>query len=247
MSGDAQVMGGKRTLVLLPGLLNDRRLFARQVAALSGIAVIEVPELWHSDNIGALAHGVLAQVQGDFDLVGFSMGGYVAFEVLRLAPQRVKRLALVDTSARADTAEQRRRRELLIAQTGVGAFKGVTARLLPMLVHPDRLDDRPLVELLQAMAQQVGQDGFVRQQRAILGRPDSRDLLARISVPTAVVCGREDLLTPLEYSQEMAAAIPGARLTVIDHCGHVSPLEQPAAVNEALRRWLLGRADPAGA
>jgi pimeloyl-ACP methyl ester carboxylesterase len=226
-------------LVLLPGLLNDARLFAAQVAALRDLAgETLVPELWHDEDVAALAQRVLAMAPPRFALAGFSMGGYVAFEILRQAPQRVARLALIDTSARADSAEQRTRREALIRQSAVGQFKGVTARLLPLLVHQDRLADAALVDLLQVMAQSIGRDGFVRQQRAILSRPDSRAVLAAIDVPTAVICGRDDALTPFAHSQEMAAAIAGAVLTPIERCGHVSPLERPEAVNAALRAWL---------
>jgi pimeloyl-ACP methyl ester carboxylesterase len=226
-------------LVLLPGLLNTARLFQAQLAALRDrVADIVVPELWHEDTVGALAQRVLAAAPPRFALVGFSMGGYVALEMLRRAPQRIERLALIDTSARADSDEQRKRREALISQSSIGAFKGVTARLLPLLVHPARLGDGELVAVLQEMAQQVGREGFQNQQRAILSRPDSREELAGIAVPSAVICGRDDLLTPLLHSQEMAAAIPDAVLTVIDRCGHVSPLERPDAVSAALRQWL---------
>lgn len=227
------------TLVLLPGLLNDARLYQPQYGALQARARrIVVPELWHRDSVAALAESVLAQVAGSFALAGFSMGGYVALELLRQAPDRIERLALIDTSAQADSAAQRARRQALIAQSAVGAFKGVTARLLPLLVHPSRLDDAALIETLQAMALTVGRDGFVRQQRAILGRPDSSAMLASIAVPTAVICGRDDQLTPIAHSRAMAAAIPGAVLTEIEDCGHVAPLEQPAAVTEALLQWL---------
>jgi pimeloyl-ACP methyl ester carboxylesterase len=226
-------------LVLLPGLLNDARLFDAQGAALRAVAgEILVPELWQDDSVGALAQHVLTAAPERFALVGFSMGGYVAFEILRRARQRVTRLALIDTSARADSDEQRRRRQALIAQSAIGEFKGVTARLLPLLVHSSRLGDATLVGLLQAMAQTIGRDGFVRQQRAILSRPDSRAELAAIDVPTAVICGRDDALTPLEHSQEIAAGIKNAKLTVIERCGHVSPLERPEPVNAALRQWL---------
>jgi pimeloyl-ACP methyl ester carboxylesterase len=227
------------TLVLLPGLLNDARLFANQHAALAPRARrLVIPELWHQDSVAALAESVLAQLDGRFALAGFSMGGYVALELLRQAPQRIAALALIDTSAQADSEAQRARRQALIAQSAVGAFKGVTARLLPLLVHPDRLGDAALVGTLQAMAQAVGRDGFVRQQRAILGRPDSLGLLPSIAVPSAVICGRDDRLTPVAQSRAMAAAIPGAVLTEITDCGHVAPLEQPAAVTRALLQWL---------
>lgn len=223
-------------LVLLPGLLNDARLFQAQRGLASDIVI---PELWHEDTVAALAQRVLEAAPERFALVGFSMGGYVALEILRQARARVTRLALIDTSARADSEEQRKRRLALISQSAIGEFKGVTARLLPLLVHKDRLNDAPLVATLQAMAQTVGRDGFVRQQRAILSRPDSRAELKAIDVPTAVICGREDAVTPLAHSQEIAAGIKNAKLTVIEACGHVSPLERPEAVNAVLQQWLV--------
>jgi pimeloyl-ACP methyl ester carboxylesterase len=166
------------------------------------------------------------------------MGGYAALEIMRQAPERVLRLALLDTSARADTPEQRSRRRGLIELAHKGQFKGVTPRLLPMLIHPDRLQDRALTEVVMAMAERVGRDAFLRQQKAILGRPDSRPELVRITCPTLVLCGRQDGLTPLALHEEMAAAIPGASLEIVEESGHLSPLERPNAVTAAMRGWL---------
>jgi len=157
---------------------------------------------------------------------------------MRRAPERVERLALLDTSARADSDEQRARRRGLITLARQGRFRGVTPRLLPLLVHPARLDDEPLVEIVMGMAERIGRDAFLRQQTAILGRPDSRPDLPRIACPTLVLCGRQDAVTPLEGHEEIAAAIPAARLVVIEECGHLSPLERPAAVSAAMREWL---------
>lgn len=225
-------------LLLLPGLLNDRRVFAPQIAALEPAVEIVVADLTGADTIGALAAGVLAASPPRFALAGFSMGGYVAFEILRQAPERVARLALLDTQARPDAPEQTARREALIGLAAIGKFKGVTPSLLPQLVHPSRLGDRAVVDPILAMAASVGRDGFVRQQRAIMGRADSRPLLPAIRMPVLVLCGREDRPTPLEASVEMAEAIPGATLAVVDECGHMAPLERPAAVTAALAGWL---------
>ena len=225
-------------LVLLPGLLNTRRVFEHQAEALQDIAEISIPELWHHETIAAMAEAVLEAAPPTFALGGFSMGGYVAFEVFRRAASRIERLALIDTQAAPDSPETRTRRQAFIEQTGLGRFHGVHPTLLPQIVHPSRLKDAAVVQPILDMAQEIGGEGFVRQQRAILGRPDSRPLLVEIEIPTAVIVGRQDLATPLPRAQEMAADIATAQLVVVEECGHVSPLERPAEVTAALRRWL---------
>ncbi len=226
------------TLVLLPGLLNTRRLYDRQVADLADVADVQVVELHTYDSIGAMAEAVLAAAPPNFCLGGFSMGGYVAFEVLRRAAERVEKLALIDTAATPDTPEATARRRAFLEQTKIGRFHGVQPTLLPLILHPKRLNDPDVVQPILDMAQQVGADGFVREQTAIMGRPDSRHMLADIDVPTVVIVGRQDQTTPLPRAQEMAADIANARLVVIEECGHMSPLEKPAEVSAALRRWL---------
>jgi len=232
-------MSAKRALVLLPGLLNDRRVFGPQIAALRTRADIVAPELWHVDSIEAMVDTVLAQAPPTFALAGFSMGGYVALEVFRRAPKRVRRLALLDTTARAETPEGRKRRQALVAQTKLGRWRGITQVMLPMLIHPDKLKDKALVKVLQDMAMTIGADGYANQQRAIMGRRDNTKLLAKINVPTIVVAGHDDQVLPVAFSEELAAGIKGSRLIVLERCGHVAPLEQPAGVTAALREWLL--------
>jgi pimeloyl-ACP methyl ester carboxylesterase len=228
----------RTTLVLLPGLLNTRRLFDRQSAALAGLVDVVVPELYPYDSLGAMAEATLAAAPPRFALGGFSMGGYVAFEILRRAPQRVERLALIDTQATPDTPEATARRRGFIEQTRIGRFHGVQPSLLPTLIHHSRLKDMAVVQPILDMAKDVGADGFVREQNAIMARPDSRALLVGIDVPTVVIVGRQDQPTPLPRAQEMAADIANARLVVIEQCGHMSPLEKPDEVTDALRRWL---------
>lgn len=225
-------------LILLPGLLNTRRVFEHQVEALQDIAEIVVPELWHHETITDMAEAVLATAPPTFTLGGFSMGGYVAFELFRRAPERIERLALIDTQAAPDAAETRTRRQAFIEQTKLGRFHGVHPTLLPQIIHPSRLKDAAVVQPILEMAQEIGGEGFVREQRAILGRADSRPLLVEIEMPTMVMVGRQDLATPLPRAQEMAADIANAQLVVLEECGHVSPLERPAEVTAALRRWL---------
>jgi pimeloyl-ACP methyl ester carboxylesterase len=226
-------------LLLLPGLLNDQRVFAPQVAALAPVADIVVGDVTQHDSIAALADAALTRVAAErFALVGFSMGGYVAFELLRRVPHRIERLALLDTQAEADTPEETRQRQAASRLAETGRFKGVTSRLLPQLIHARHLADEAITGPIMAMAEDIGRDGYLRQQRAIMARPDSRPLLAAIAVPTLVLCGENDTRTPPERSVAMAEAIPGAELVLAPECGHVAPLEQPDDVNQALARWL---------
>lgn len=228
----------KTNLVLLPGLLCDARLFGHQVEALADHAHCTVADLTGADSMAALASGVLAQAPARFALAGLSMGGYVALEIMRQAPERVRGLALMDTSARPDTPEAtaNRHRLMKLAETH---FQGVLDELLPKLVHPAHLSYNSIVDVVYSMGHRVGRGAFVRQQRAILGRIDSRPYLHQIvDCPTLVLCGREDALTPPALHEEMAAEIPNATLTLISGCGHLSSLEQPKAVAEALHAWL---------
>ena len=225
-------------LVLLPGLLNTRRLYERQIADLADVAEAIVPELWHHDSIGAMAEATLKMAPERFALGGFSMGGYVAFEILRRAPGRVERLALMDTQATPDTPEATARRRGFIEQTRLGRFHGVQPSLLPQIVHRSRLGDQSVIQPIVEMAAEVGADGFRREQTAMIARPDSRPLLVGIRQPTLVLVGRQDIATPLARAEEMAADISHSQLVVIEECGHMSPLEKPAEVSAALRRWL---------
>ncbi len=231
-------MINKTPLVLLPGLLCDAALWRGPVEELADIAEPWIADLTRDDSMTAMAHRVLGEAPPQFALAGLSMGGYVAQEIMRQAPGRVSRLALLDTSARADTAEQTVRRRGLIELAERGEFRGVTPRLLPVFLHPDRLDDKPLIASVTAMAERVGKDAFLRQQRAIMGRIDGRASLGAIKCPTLVLCGREDQLTPLELHEEIAGLIRGARLAVVEECGHLSTMERPWEVGVFLRQWL---------
>jgi pimeloyl-ACP methyl ester carboxylesterase len=231
-------MGKPQELLLLPGLLNDSRLWGPVRAGLEGRATIIVGDVTRDDSVAAMAARVLAEAPPFFALGGFSLGGYVALEILRQAPERVTRLALISTQARPDTPEIAKRRRLLIKQSRIGEFRGISKRLLPSLVHPSRLDDAALTALLQEMALAVGVEGFVRQETAIIERIDSRPFLEAVAVPTLIAGGREDQVTTLEAAEEMAALIPGSWHLVLERCGHVSPLEQPEMIVAAMQAWL---------
>jgi pimeloyl-ACP methyl ester carboxylesterase len=228
----------RSTLVLLPGLLNTQRLFARQIADLADLVEVVVPELWHYDTIGDMAQAALDAAPGSFALGGFSMGGYVSLEIMRRAPDRVERLALMDTQAVPDSPEASARRRGFIEQSKMGRFHGVQPSLLPQIVHRSRLDDASVVQPILDMSKDVGAKGFINSQTAMIARADSRHDLVDIDVPTVVLVGRQDQATPLPRSQEMAADIANARLVIIEQCGHMSPLEKPDEVSAALRRWL---------
>jgi pimeloyl-ACP methyl ester carboxylesterase len=230
----------KIPLRLLPGLLCDRALWEPQVAALSDIAEIGIADLTRDESLPLMAARVLAEAPERFALAGLSMGGYLAQEIMRQAPERVARLALLDTSARADTPERLSIRRGLIELAQKGEFKGITPRMLPQWLHPDHLADAALTRTVMEMTQRVGRDAYLRQMQAIMGRPDGREDLRRIGVPTLVLCGREDASTPLALHEEIAMQVPGAVLTVVERCGHLATLEQPQAVNAALRAWLGG-------
>ena len=226
-------------LILVPGLLCNEVLWRAQVEGLADLARVTVTaEHTRHTDIGAIAAAILAAAPERFSLAGLSFGGYIAFEIMRRAPDRVGRLALLNTTAREDDKERRELRRRFIEQAQLGRFLGMTDRLVREFVHPDRLADEALITDIKAMAQNVGRDGFIRQQTAIIGRPDSRRILGDIECPTLVLTGRQDPLTPVAVHEEMQAAIPDAQLVVIEDCGHLSPMERPEHVNRAMRDWL---------
>jgi pimeloyl-ACP methyl ester carboxylesterase len=166
------------------------------------------------------------------------MGGYIALELALRFPQRVQGLALLSTSARADSAEQTQLRLQQMALAQTNRFEQVIEHLLPRFLHPDHLRDDCLTGQIRQMCQRVGARDYLRQQQAIIGRRDQRAQLARIDCPTLVICGEQDQLTPMHLSEEMHAALPGSRLLRLADCGHLSALERPEACARALLEWL---------
>ena len=231
-------MPSNMPLLLLSGLLCDGALWQHQIRFLEGSAACHVADTARHDRIDKIAKDVLAGAPPQFAMAGLSMGGYIALEIMRQAPERVLKLCLLDTSARADTAEQRERRRLLLAMAEKGQFKGVTPRLLPMLIHPDRLADIELTDIITSMAERMGRDAFRNQQTAIMNRIDSLSSLKNIHCPVQIIGGQQDALTPPDILREMAAEILQARLDLIENCGHLSPLEKPDEVNALIQRWL---------
>jgi pimeloyl-ACP methyl ester carboxylesterase len=231
-------MAGPLPIVLVPGLLTSPRLYAEQLPALWRLGPVTIVGNTRDDTIVAIAGRILATAPPRFALAGLSMGGYIAFEIARQAPDRVARLALLDTSARPDTPEQTQRRSTQITLARSGRFGEIADLQFPLLIHRSRHDDAAVRGLVRLMAEETGPEAFICQQRAIMGRPDSRPQLAAIGCPTLVLVGDGDELTPPELSAEIASGIPGARLVVVADSGHLTTLDQPHQVTQALVEWL---------
>jgi pimeloyl-ACP methyl ester carboxylesterase len=225
-------------IVLVPGLSCSARLYAEQIPALWRFGPVTVADHTRGDSIADIAARILAAAPPRFALAGLSMGGYIAFEIMRQAPARVAKLALLDTGARAETAAQTEMRKAPMEMAKSGRFAEVAAAAFEFYVHPDRHGDSALKSQFVAMAEENGAQAYLRQQRAIMGRRESRPSLSAIACPTLVLVGEQDRGTPVELSQEIAAAIAGSRLVIIPACGHLSTIERPAAVTSALVEWL---------
>jgi pimeloyl-ACP methyl ester carboxylesterase len=232
-------MNERPPLVLVPGMLCDAALWAHQIGHMEDIAECHVGDTRSDDTIAGMARTILHAAPTRFALAGLSMGGIVAFEIMRQAPERVVRLALLDTAANPDSEAGRQRRLDLMKLAEMGEFVGVAPRLLPQLIHPDRLQDGTLTDAIMEMTRRVGKEAFLRQQNALMERADSRPSLSAIKVRTLVLCGRQDAMTPVSCHTEIADAIPNARLVLIEDSGHLSTMERPQAVTALMRDWML--------
>ncbi|WP_170465135.1 alpha/beta fold hydrolase [Ruegeria arenilitoris] len=225
-------------LLLLPGLMCDARVFAPQVAHFSRQRAVTVAPVSLGERIEEIASGLLDQLPHRFALAGLSMGGVVALELVRRAPDRVSRLCLMSTDAQADTPQIAAAREEHLVGAKAGRLEDVMRRILgsdSLAPGPRRV---PILNDVISMALDLGADVFERQIRALQRRPDQQGALRMIKTPTLVVCGAHDRLTPVRKHAFMADLIPGAELKVIDDAGHLPTLETPQAVNEALENWL---------
>jgi pimeloyl-ACP methyl ester carboxylesterase len=227
-------------VVLIPGLLCTPRLYVEQIPALWRCGPVTVADHTRDDSMGRIARRILSLAPPRFALIGLSMGGYIAFEILRQAGDRVTKLALLDTTARPDLPEQTEQRKRQIEMAESGKFRGIAELLFPRFVAAARHGDRALQDTVRSMADDTGAEAFVRQQTAIMNRIDSRPGLAGIACPTLVLVGEQDVLTPPDRAAEMAAGIPRATQIVVPDCGHLSTLEQPQAVTRALTDFFNG-------
>lgn len=225
-------------LIFIPGLLCTEALFASQIKAFEGLYDIRIAPTTSRSSITDMAEAARELITDRAVIVGLSMGGYVALELALRYPEAVAGLGLLSTSARADDDERRKMREELIRLSSIGRFKGVTPRLLPRFLSPEALADDTITSTVMSMAEKIGQENFVLQQRAIIARQDQRPNLSALSMPSLVLCGLQDELTPSYLSEEMADKLGNAELVLIERCGHLSTLEAADTVNSALQRLI---------
>jgi pimeloyl-ACP methyl ester carboxylesterase len=226
--------------VLVPGMLCSPEIFASQITALWPYGAVTVASTLEGETIAEMAAAILAAAPPRFALAGISMGGFIEFEIMRQAPERVIKLALLSTEARPDTPAQTAQRRTLLAQVDTGNFETLLALALPAIVHPAHQEDPALREANVRMGLAVGIERWARQVQAVMARIDYRPCLPANYIPTLVLVGDSDTFTPPNRAEEMVAAIPGARLVVVPQCGHASTIEQPDAVNRALIEWITG-------
>jgi pimeloyl-ACP methyl ester carboxylesterase len=224
--------------MLVPGLNCSALLYTSQIPALWRFGPVTVADHTRDDNIAAIARRILAAAPPRFALAGLSMGGYIAFEIMRQAADRVVKLALLDTSARPEAPAQNERRMRAIGKVENGGFAAATDDSFYFFVHPDRHGDAALKDVVMRMGEETGVEAYLRQQRAIMTRADSRADLPSIACPTLVLVGAQDRGTTPEMAREIAAGITGSRLVEVPDCGHLSTIERPDAVNAALVEWI---------
>lgn len=225
-------------IVLVPGLGSSVRTHLPILPTLWRHGSVFVANQTRDDTIAAMAARVLSEAPKKFSLIGHSLGGYIVLEMIRQQPERIVRLALLNTSARPDTPDATALRNERIAETKAGRYAEMQAKNFPLTVHPDRVNDPELIATSQLTREDAGPDAFIRQQIAIIARIDSRPHLKDIRVPTLVLSGDKDMLISNEFSREMADMIPNAKLVIVPDCGHLAPLERPEAVSAALEEWL---------
>lgn len=224
--------------------MTDERLYAHQVDALSKTHDCRVFVFREQASMAEMAEHLLAHTPDRFTLIGLSLGGYMAFEVIRKALHRLERLVLIDTTAVADHPARREGRLRDIAAVQQGGIEALIPELPSRWLLPAHAHDAALVGLMGSMARSVGVRGQYHQQTAMLARPDSHKDLERVKVPTLLICGRQDPVTPVADHEAMATCVPGSRLVVIEDCGHLSTIEQPVAVTQALDAWLASTRIP---
>ena len=225
-------------LLLLPGLMCDAGIWRGQIEALGGAHDVRVPDFFGLDSIQAMAAAALALTDGPFAVAGHSMGGRVAMQVAAMAPERMERIALLDTGAHPVAEGEAAKRQVLLDIADVEGMDGVVRAWLPPMVWPPRLQDRALMDEMTALVLRASVDVLKGQTRALLGRSDGFEQLRKIRCPTTFICGRQDVWSPPEQHIEMQACVPGSTLTVIEDCGHMAPAERPEAVTRALLHWL---------
>jgi pimeloyl-ACP methyl ester carboxylesterase len=229
-------------LILVPGIMCDAAVWEHQAPNLRDLVDITIPDHGSLDSLPAMGQAILKRAPERFALAGHSMGGRVAFEVFRQAPQRVIRLALLDTAcvprrAGEEGEEEAAQRYRLLEKARKEGMRAMGAEWVQRMVHPDRLSDSQLINAILEMIARKTPDIFAAQIKALLERPDATAVLPQIRCPTLVLCGREDSWSVLAGHEKMASLIPNSRLVIIEHCGHMSTMERPVEVSAAMRDW----------
>jgi pimeloyl-ACP methyl ester carboxylesterase len=227
-------------LVLLPGMMCDARLFRPQIEVLSGDRVVHIAPLIGADTVSALAENILRDAPQRFALAGLSMGGIVAMEMIQLAPDRISRLALLDTNYLPDSERMAHIRDRQIENVGKGGLLEVMRDEMKPKYLANTMRRKAILDRCMDMALGLGNDVFISQSKALRSRPDRTETLRNVSVPTLILCGEEDTLCPIQRHQEMHELITGSVLQIIEGAGHLPTLEQPSATNAALANWLNG-------
>ena len=222
-------------LVLIPGYMLDETLWDDVLPLLGTDRPIIHGSLREGATVDEMARRMLAACPPRFALAGFSMGGYIAREMARLAPQRVQSLILIATSARPDSQTTREQRAKAALNTPPGPFRGLSNGAIVTSLHPDRAGDAQLIARVRAMGERLGREVFLRQ--SLLERGDM-ERLGEIACPTLVIAAAQDQLRSPVQAEELRDGIPGARLEVVKRSGHLIPLEQPAALAQLMRNWL---------
>ena len=228
----------KTPLLFIPGTLCNASLFTAQVADLADLADCRVVDSSRAETLSGMAALILAEVSGPFALAGLSYGGILAFEIWRQAPERITKLILLNTNHKAPAETTRTNQERFVGMAVLGKFNEITTHILTdAMLHPAHAQQPEKRQAVLDMALNIGPDGFIRQVKAQLGRPDSTADLPHITCPTLLIAGRDDTICPPALHEEMARLMPNAQLEIIDECGHLSTLEQPETVNRIIRAW----------
>ncbi|HEC01009.1 MAG TPA: alpha/beta fold hydrolase [Sphingomonadales bacterium] len=228
-----------KDFILIPGLLCSHDLWLDQIDAFEADYDLTLFDHTRHDNLPDMVGAFLTDAPDRFTLAGLSMGGYIAFEIMKQAGERVEKLILLDSNARADRQPQIDMREDLIRRAATEDIRDIARELTPYLIHPDRLNNTELCDRIIDMAAEVGAEAFQRQQQALIARPDSRGFLPQILCPTLIICGMQDALTPPKVHREMADLIPGAIFHQIENCGHLSTMECGDEVNKLMADFLV--------
>lgn len=225
---------------MIPGTLCDALLFEPQINGLSDIAECQVANHSSSDNLKEVAANILSETEGDLIVMGLSYGGIIAFEMWRQAKDRIKKLILLNTNHNLPSETTKLNQQRFVGMSYLGEFREITTDILKdAMMHPDHAKDPKLRNKVLKMALNIGKEAFLRQIKAQLGRPDSTKDLPNIDCPTLVMTGREDKVCTVKLHEEMAALIPNSQLEIIEHCGHLSTLEQPEKVTQIIRQFIL--------